>query len=275
VRQCRVLAESHNSPSDIGKFYTLFRPHPALLPLPDPWDHVTLVSQSSNDAAYRQMLTEGIVVLLLPTEDLHNPCLRSIVTEVISDMMLGSLVSSRFCDGIFLYDTIKKMCVVSHTRKPWAIDHTVKPRLADRLAQYGLLDGDKQVGQQQFDFLATYSMLMEYLLLVFHFFCACIDTAIWIARLPRRASIAQEAHDSLNIASEPSGSVYAHQMRTGNTSNDDHRSPVLALRLWTTLATIVSMPERMPWLTGMTSLLQHLLLCGPGRMGRADSYMDR
>ncbi|KAK5048842.1 hypothetical protein LTR16_010999, partial [Cryomyces antarcticus] len=81
--------------SDPRLTYHTLRPHPALSPNPVETDPATVLEQQQNEAAWRRLLVEGILAVLLPTEDLENGCLRTLVTEVLSEMVIGNGIAGK------------------------------------------------------------------------------------------------------------------------------------------------------------------------------------
>merc|ERR1711974_222344 len=51
--------------------------------------------------------------------------------------------------------------------------------------------------------------------------------------------------------------------------------PILGMALWTCVSKLAHLQERMPWLTGTLSLMQWLLLHGPGQVCCTNSRFDR
>ena len=60
-----------------------------------------------------------------------------------------------------------------------------------------------------------------------------------------------------------------------NSFRNDGKQPILAMGAWSCVATLLRLHDRMPWLTGLLSLMQWLLLAGPGQLCCTDSILDR
>ena len=67
--------------------YHALNPHPALSPIPNPNDPDACAEQSANETLYFQLLVQGVLAVLLPTEDLENDCLRTLVGDGIADLV--------------------------------------------------------------------------------------------------------------------------------------------------------------------------------------------
>ena len=86
------------------EIYHTLVPHPALTPVPRETDPSTILEQARNEESWRQLLVQGVLAVLLPTEDLENGCLRALVAEIFSDMILGNGVSGKACKPWLLWE---------------------------------------------------------------------------------------------------------------------------------------------------------------------------
>lgn len=261
-------------PTEMRLLYTTMRPHPALSPLPISSDPATLAQQHQHENVYRQLLAQGILTLLLPTDDLRNDCLRSMMTEVLGDIILGDFVSSKLCDAVFLFDMVRRIAESSSkTRKPWAIDRQINVAKANRLEHFGLLAQESTTTRHiQFDDLLQTIVTIG--LLAFAWLRHGLNFFIWTTGLPKRrsgpASNIEEHNKSHYLESGES------QREALNSSTEFLRtSPVMEYQLWRLLGNLVDLASRMPWLVGVAALLKHQFLYGPGRTGSIDGYFDR
>ncbi|KAI9888830.1 MAG: hypothetical protein M1814_006233 [Vezdaea aestivalis] len=87
------------------ELYSALRPHPALCPIPD--TPANAETQRANEAAYRHVLVQKALSLLLPSEELQNDCLRALVGEIFSELILGNVVN-RFSQSWAWWDAIDK-----------------------------------------------------------------------------------------------------------------------------------------------------------------------
>jgi hypothetical protein len=53
------------------------------------------------------------------------------------------------------------------------------------------------------------------------------------------------------------------------------KRPVLALRVWPCISSVLGLSARMPWFEGVVKLAQYGLIEGPGRVGDTDGPLDR
>ncbi|KKK26443.1 hypothetical protein ARAM_004165 [Aspergillus rambellii] len=142
IASYRLAKEQANlsgfSPSS-REIYHALNPHPGLWPVPDPCDPETIVQQRENEAVYRRLLADGVLAVLLPTEELENACLRALVTDILADLVLGNEVSGKICEGWFLWESITKLLDTLSRDKPQNRDSGVEKSPQNRLQKFGLL----------------------------------------------------------------------------------------------------------------------------------------
>ncbi|KAJ9637237.1 hypothetical protein H2199_007523 [Coniosporium tulheliwenetii] len=132
--------------SDYREVYHTLNPHPALSPVPYENDPSCILEQGQNEAAWRQLLVQGVLAVLLPTEDLENGCLRALVAEVFSETILGNGVSGKACEGWLIWEAITKIAEAIRPRTP-VVEEVVESKLEpglNRLEKFGLLSSSNQ-----------------------------------------------------------------------------------------------------------------------------------
>lgn len=241
--------------------------HPGLSPVPDAADPDTITEQSENEAAYRRLLANGSLAVLLPTEDLENSSLRALVVDVIADLILGNQISNRACEGWFIWETITKLA--ARVGKPQTDDTKSDPDTQiSRLEKFGLLSNEEVVQPSASSPATTWawnvlqSIYIGYLVLRF------IVMGLF------RVALNLDPPRSGGISIAPTASV--NQKIHGIDSNEvTGKRPVLDYRVCSMTSQILGVPWRMPWLSGLIALFQHLVLAGPGRLGETDGVLDR
>lgn len=257
AKQQSALSGLHTSPRAI---YQALNPHPGLSPVPDFFDGDSIAQQHENEAAYRQLLVNGTLAVLLPTEDLENTCLRTLLGDILADLILGGQVSGTVCEGWFLWGTITKLIEVYRENPPDKIKRA-QGRREDQLRKFGLLSTDedeRRSGRKAQSQLSVWVWsVLQYAYITF---IALRFIATGLFHVASSPSSAQS-----RASKGPSTSV------TTSTSS----RPVFDYRLFSMLSELLGVPQRMPWLGGLLALTQHLLLAGPGRLGETYSVLDR
>ncbi|KAJ6187604.1 hypothetical protein N7519_002512 [Penicillium mononematosum] len=261
--------QSHLSglPTSYRTLYHELNPHPGLSPVPDLGDPDTIAEQIENEAVYRRLLANGVLAVLLPTEDLENSSLRALVVDVIADLILGNQISGRACEGWFIWENIGKLAAQVGRRQTQDDTKSPNPQI-NRLEKFGLLSADDELPDRPSTFSGTawiWNLLqwiyLGYVVLRF------IATGLF-----RVASDPGPSHGAGVSLASP-----INQKRDGMESSDviTSRRPVLDYRIYSMVSQILGISWRMPWLSGLLSLFQHLILAGPGRVGATDGIFDR
>ncbi|KAI5304329.1 hypothetical protein KEM56_006621 [Ascosphaera pollenicola] len=97
--------------SHIHVYHTL-NPHPAFNPVPDPATPSSMTSQSETETIYRQLMAQGVLAVLLPTEDLENVCLQTILGDIMADLILGEVVSKKVCENYSIWEYLTKIFIL-------------------------------------------------------------------------------------------------------------------------------------------------------------------
>lgn len=251
--------------------YHSLNPHPALSPVPDPSSDASINQQSKNEADYRQLLAQGALAVLLPTEDLENLSLRTLVADVLAETILGNSIGGRVCEGWFIWTSIAKVVeAVRASMNPRATGEEIEVDTRSRLEKFGLLserghdtgptmDGERSAFSEVFWRLLQYGYLT---IITLRFVVVGLFAA---SAAPRRSSsIWNAAADSpIAKATERPAAILR---------------PILDFRIFSLVSTILDLSFRMPWLSGSLALLQHHLTRSPLlllRVGAVDRLLDQ
>jgi PXA domain len=294
-----------NSPRRI---YHTLHPHPALSPVPDPSDASSIAEQDANEQAWRQLLAQSVLAVLLPTEDLQNECLRSLVGQILAEMIVGNIIGTRICESWALWELITNAIEAvrakgdtnsSKTKKPGSgiTDAKRSKKMSDkyqdgsniapiksgidRLEQYGLmnnsLDRGTSTGEASKTSMATKRTIRSltnafWTLLHYGIIIITAGRAIALMLLsPTHLVVRRSSRLSSSSASEKA------EKAEGAARSGVPKSvrPIVDMMAWKTVANLVELPSRMPWLSGLASLAHWTAILGPGRLGEADGRVDR
>ena len=246
-------------------------PHPAL-PTSTPSDE-----QQADESAYRQLLVQGALAVLLPTEDLANGCLRTLVSDIIADLILGNALGQRVCEAWFLYDAISNL-VATATSRPHPPAAEQKKRLdrRSRLEKFGLLTSESQdekvhsSGHHQSPISVWFWRVLQCGYIAYQFFRFILVGLSHARQLPNRGR-SREAVPPRTVSKQSSDSLHVVPVAA------DDRSPrsVLTYTIFSCVSTTLDLSIRMPWLGSTLSFWQHVLSSGPGRLGGPDSILDK
>jgi hypothetical protein len=228
---------------------------------------------------YRQLLVQGALAVLLPTEDLQNSCLRTLVSDIVADVILGQSISGKVCEGWFLHETCIKIVEMIMSRiEPKAKGEKIEHDTRSRLEKYGLLsttDGESPPhlsDNNQSLILALFWRVLQYAYLFF-LFVRFVVLGLFRARsLPSRGHSLQSSPPSpiAKIGGTPST-----PSKSWSTSPAPPQRPILEYRLFSLISTLLDLSTRMPWLTGLLSLSKYGILTGTGRVRAADNLLEK
>lgn len=242
---------------DPREAYHALWPLPALSPAPRPPREdaeaaaAAAEEQLANETAYRQLLAQAVLAVLLPTEDLENPCLTALTGEIFSELVISNVVANKAAQPWLLFEAICILArLVEQKRASAASSRTLE-----------LERGPKRHGGWSVQ--AILLSVVQLALVVMTSIRLLAGMVAGAASLPPRAAGAAESHEG---APERGGD---------GAPATPTKVPVLEFGAWSFLGNAVEMGSRMPWLGGLLSLLQLGLTRGPGRLAGLDSTLDR
>lgn len=249
----------------------------------------TIIEQRESESAWRQLLVQGVLVVLLPTEDLENGCLRALVAEIFSEMILGNGISGKACEGWLLWEGITSIAKVLQTKAVEQVarpsDDTISEQSMTRLERFGLLSSARNEENRSVN-ISTHNehrhkrwpvspsrlfwTFVQYVLWASTAVRALVMILATASSLPLR-SINHEA-SPVKTSSQPQASTMDTPM---SRRPSGIKRPVVSMKLWSCTAQLLELSARMPWLLGSISMLHWGLLTGPGKVGDTDGILDR
>ena len=236
--------------------------------MPDPSKPSTVTEQSEHEAQYRQLLVQSALAILLPTEDLENACLRTLVTDVVAESILRNAIGSKLSDGYFIWGGIIKVAEQVKARMvPKATGEEAEVDTRSRLEKYGLLSerGDRATRPrndgQRLTFSTLFWRLLQYTYLMLMAVRFLAQGLIAASSQPRRSS-------ALSSTVAPSPIAKSFQVRK-------RPRPLVKFKIFSLISSILDLPLRIPWLSGSLSLLQYHLVSGPLGVGATDGIIDQ
>lgn len=259
--------------------------------------------QDANEQAWRQLLAQNVLAVLLPIEDLQNGCLRALVEQILAEMIVGNVISSRLCESWALWDLITNAIETIRARGdtdsakgktskskkksdkvPDGKNDTPSKSGIHRLEQYGLLNAPIQPESQlqtanvtriskRINYTRKISALKYsfWTLLHYGFFVIMAGRAV-VMYLLSSTNFCSRGSFNVSKTGVPSP---AEAESTARNALPKSVRPIIDMTAWKTLANLVELPVRMPWLSGLLSLVQWTAITGPGSAGKANGRVDR
>ncbi|KAL4981281.1 PXA domain-containing protein [Aspergillus falconensis] len=250
------------------EIYHALNPHPGLSPVPDLADANSVAQQRESETIYRRLLVNGVLAVLLPTEDLENACLRTLLSDILSDLILGNQVSARVCEGWYVWESTTKLLDIISKDRDGRGDGAAETESSrpNRLQQFGLLSNTDSDKDQSPPTAPSQPSSWIWRILQYAFY-AYVTLRFIVAGLFRNASASPVNPNLRPPASLVDGSTTKYYV-TG-------KRPVLDYRLFGMLSQLLDISRRMPWLGGLLALFQYLILAGPGKVGGIGGVLDR
>jgi len=208
--------------------------------------------------------------VLLPTEDLENACLRTLVADVIAETILGNSIGGKVCEGWLIWGSITKLTeAVKAKVEPKATAQQIEVDTRSRLEKFGLL-ADKREDEQpnnyhrRSTFSSVFWRVLQYGYLMF--------LTIRFVILGFSAAYSRPLRSS---TTSKTGSTGEKSPIEGKKDLSRQARPILSFRVLPLMSILLDLPRRMPWLSGSLALFQHHLIHGPLRVGATDGMIDQ
>ncbi|PBP26535.1 hypothetical protein BUE80_DR002532 [Diplocarpon rosae] len=267
----------HPSPatSNPREIYHSLWPFPALYPVPD--DDQNTLQQMENESAYRQLLVQGVLSVLLPTEDLENDCLTALVGQIFSEMILGGGIGAKASEPWLLWEGITKIAEVIQTHLPKS---KAEVRIQRSNSDLGgsvppVLTGK---GTNQWSIgLSLHKMFWLVLQYGFVAFIAIrwfVVTLVTASSLPSRKDPAKKITGAM-LANDKANSDLNSSESSLASRRAPSKQPIMTMKIWSCASSLLDLDARMPWLSATLSLLQWGAITGPGKIGDTDGMIDK
>ncbi|PQE16063.1 hypothetical protein CJF32_00004976 [Rutstroemia sp. NJR-2017a WRK4] len=248
-----------------------------LSPVPVEGDDDAKKAQSNNEAAYRQLTVYGILAVLLPTEDLDNGCLTSLVGQIFSEMILGGGIGGKACEPWLLWEGIMKIAEVIQNR-PSKSESQVHNDMSDPDApiphSLDVAEAGTKFSTWGCTIQKTFTLGLQYLFLAFAAIRTMIIAIATSSSLPSRISHMGKITGSTSPREDNSEAQMNSEAASGSRPLP-FKQPILTMKLWSCVSTLLDMETRMPWLSATISLLQWGAITGPGKVGDTDGMIDK
>ncbi|KAI1661710.1 PXA domain-containing protein [Daldinia decipiens] len=251
------------------EIYHSLWPLPALSPVPKS-GHSSIQTQEDNESAYRQLLVQGVLALLLPTEDLENECLTTLVEQLFSELVIGNLIINKLSEPWLIWEGLIILTRIVRARstieasgpgdmEPDANLKTIRgivPPITRKRSLY----------IQQF-----FWTVIQWGFVIVNSIRLMISTIMLSRTLPPRSiptirQVDPTSHDYGEKSYHPPTSEVGLQ---------PVNVPIADFKLWACVGNLLEIDARMPWMSGTLSMAQWGALRGPGNLAGFNGMIDR
>lgn len=240
-------------------------------------DAKSLASQRDNETSWCLLLVNRLLPLLLPPEDLHNPCLDVLVSEVLAELIFRNGICGKAAESWLLWDGITKLLRSSQARHQSPSKGSSSRN--ERLQRYDLLDApvsEVDIGQgsdrKRFNVSQTLWFAVQCVITAWLFLRMSLTALVQASSIPSRTS---RASHQTKTARPQSFGPDRSPSQVESVAHDAATRPIISMHIWGCMSTVLSLEQRMPWLSGFLSFMQWMSLRGPGRLCDTDSRLDR
>lgn len=234
-------------------------PLPYLSPIPKSEAPVTALEQAENEVAYRQLLVQGVLAVLLPTEDLENECLTSLVGQILSELIIGGVVVKKASEPWMIWTGLTILAEVIGRRKSDARGLESRRKRSDSRNTRGL------------SIPGLLWSLVHYIFAFVTMTRLLVSTVARSRSLPPRDQVLLTKTDASHCEDRFGPTATSSDQAPPNAT----KTPILAFGIWTTISNLLETDRRMPWLLGSLSMVQWLAIAGPGNIAGFNGIVDR
>ncbi|KAH8595815.1 PXA domain-containing protein [Bisporella sp. PMI_857] len=259
---------------DPRQIYHALCPLPALSPAPGAGQD-TSQELMDNEAAYRQLLVQAVMAILLPTEDLENECLTSLVGQILSEMIVGGGIGGKASEPWMLWDGITKITEVIQSKLPKSTAQVRLERSNSLSRKSGdvVREGMKDRGYMRW-LQKMFWLVLQYTFVAFTAIRFIIITMATASSLPSRSVLTMKITGSDKSKDVQSRSHIDIKM-LAHEHHPPLKQPILKMKIWSCASSLLDVATRMPWLSATISMLQWGALAGPGELANTDGMIDK
>jgi hypothetical protein len=253
---------------DRREVYHSLCPLPYLSPVPKLDDPQTVSRQQENERAYRLLIAEGLLSVLLPTEDLENPCLTSLVGQILAESIIGNIIANKASEPWMIWEGLS-ILVGSQKNQAARRDEAPLPQSRRRQPTNGSLK--KPTPPPRGISLTLQQLIisiLQCLFVAFAFIRSLVTILASSSSYPRRTA-RNSAYNGVSTSLNNGDSTRSFD------SGQPVRVAIIDFKLWPCIFNLIELEIRMPWLYGALSLLQLGLSNGPGHICQYDGMIDR
>ncbi|KAI2469219.1 PXA domain-containing protein [Annulohypoxylon bovei var. microspora] len=275
IRAYRIAKSSVARPpveANPREIYHSLWPLPALSPVPKSESGSAQV-QASNESEYRQLLVQGVLALLLPTEDLENECLTALVGQIFSELVIGNLVVNKLSEPWLIWEILIMLTRLVRTKG--AIKTSASGDITPSInlkAGSGIVPST--TSKTSVHIQEAFWSVIQWGFVIVNSIRLMISTLMLSRALPPRStpSFGRLAKPAFHDGDEEES---YHPPAALETPSQPVKIPIADFKIWPCAGNLLEIDARMPWMSGALSMIQWGALRGPGNLAGFDGMIDR
>ncbi|KAI1378254.1 PXA domain-containing protein [Hypoxylon crocopeplum] len=277
IRAYRIAKSSVARPpveANPREIYHSLWPLPALSPVPKS-EHSSVQAQADNESTYRQLLVQGVLALLLPTEDLENECLTALVGQLFSELIIGNLIVNKLSEPWLIWEglIILTRVVRARSKSEASGPGIMKSNLSLKAVSSTAPPPPPPASTHSFYIQQTFWSMIQWGFAIVNTIRLIISTLMLSKALPPRSTPAfirqvdPTSHGTEEKSYDPPTTLEARSQPV--------RVPVADFKIWSCVGNLLEIDARMPWMSGALSMVQWGALRGPGSLAGFNGMVDR
>ncbi|KAI1212974.1 PXA domain-containing protein [Annulohypoxylon truncatum] len=252
------------------EIYHSLWPLPALSPVPKSESGSAQV-QASNESEYRQLLVQGVLALLLPTEDLENECLTALVGQILSELVIGNLIVNKLSEPWLIWEILIMLTRLVRTKgavkasEPRDITPSINLK-----ADAGIVP--PTTSKTSLHIQESFWTVIQWGFTIVNSIRLMISTLMLSRSLPPRST-----PSFVRLAKTPfdGDEESYHPPAASETPSQPVKIPIADFKIWSCAGNLLEIDARMPWMSGAFSMIQWGAIRGPGNLAGFDGMIDR
>ncbi|KAI1828225.1 PXA domain-containing protein [Xylaria intraflava] len=274
VRAYRVATIPTTRPplqTDSHQIYHSLCPIPALSPVPRPNDQASVKAQADNESAYRQLMVQGVLAVLLPTEDLENEGMTALVGQLLSELVIGNLVAGKLSEPWLIWEIL--IMITRLVRKDnKSEDSDIAPDMPVTVKVSHTKSNSAIEDKQPWSLPRAFWSFVHWVFLIVGMIRLTISLVALSWSLPPRSHLNAERPVKATNRDSQQNELPPSCESDVDSCTQPARIPLLDFHVWQCIGDILEIHVRMPWLQGILSMMQWATLKGPGAF---DGTLDR
>lgn len=213
---------------------------------------------------------QGVLALLLPTEDLENECLTTLVGQLFSELIIGNLIINKLSEPWLIWEGLIILTRVVRARSTIEAsgpgDMEPDANLKTGRGMVPLITSKSSSYIQQ-----VFWTVIQWGFVIVNSIRLIISTIMLSRTLPPRSIPTTRQVD-------PTSHDYGEKSYHPPTSEVGLQAvnvPIADFKLWTCVGNLLEIDARMPWMSGTLSMAQWGALRGPGNLAGFNGMIDR
>jgi hypothetical protein len=209
---------------------------------------------------------------------LENDCLTALVGQIFSEMILGGGIGAKASEPWMIWEGITKISEVLQAQLPKS-----KAQVRVERSNSDAVNSESQnfTGRNTKGWRIKRSMQKSFWVVLQYCFVAFSAVRFLVITFATSSSLPSRIPLTMKVTGLTSSKDHMEPPELTNTGDiwdgraDQTKQPIVKMKMWSCAANLLDLDVRMPWLSATFSMLQHVVLTGPGKLGSTNGTIDK